>query len=116
MKGLGGGTKTKYLRNIIGKEGAELVCIQKTKLVVMTDARCFFLWVENNIGWLHNKGAEGVGSILTMWHKEAFNYESHIKGKVFMAVFGQHIKSKANIMMANVYAPCNGGEKKILWE
>jgi len=76
--------------------------------------KCYSLWGENNIGWLHNEGVEGAGSMLTMWHKEAFSYVNHMKGKGFIAVMGKHIKSKANIMVVNVYASCNVGKLSLL--
>ena len=72
IRGLGGGTKARYLRHIIGSEGAEFVCVQETKLKEISDGRCFSLWGDNNIGWLHNKGDDGNGSLLSLWHKEAF--------------------------------------------
>jgi len=116
IRGLGGETKMRYVRNLISKEGAKLVCIQETKTNSMLDAKYFLLWGDSNIGWLHNEGVDKVGSMLTMWHKEVFNYDNHITRKDFIVMFGQHIKSKRNISMVNVYAPCNMVENNILWE
>jgi len=50
IRGLGGSTKARYLRQIIANKGAAFVCLQETKLSVCTDARCFALWVDNNVG------------------------------------------------------------------
>jgi len=47
------------------------------------------LWGDNNVGWLHYGEDNGSGSLLSMWCKEAFCYESHVMGKGFIAVFGQ---------------------------
>jgi len=43
IRGLGEGTKRRHMRNIITKEGAEVVCIQetKTKTNSLSDATCF---------------------------------------------------------------------------
>ena len=46
---------------------------------------------NNNVVWIHNECACGAGSTLTMWHKDVFYYDSHLVGRGFIAVFGQHI-------------------------
>jgi len=76
--GLGGGTKTRYLRQIISKEGVGIICIQETKTIAMADARFFSMWGDSNIGWLHNDGVNGAGSLLTMWHKDVFSCSNHV--------------------------------------
>jgi len=74
------------------------------------------LWGDNNIGWLHFEGDNGSGSILSMWHKEAFSYDSHIMGKGFIVVFGNYSKTNIRCVVVNVYAACNLSDKRILWE
>ena len=44
IRGLGGGTKARYLRRCIATEEAEFVCLQETKTVEVTDVRCYALW------------------------------------------------------------------------
>jgi len=116
IRGLGGGTKARYLSWCIHSEGAEFVCIQETKVSQVTEARCFALWGDNSIGWIHNGGDNGNGSLLSMWHREVFNYESHAMGKGYIAVVGQHKKSGHKCCVVNVYAGCTLKEKKTLWE
>ena len=115
IRGVGGSTKTRYLRHIIAKEGAEFACIQETKLRTCTDVKCFSLWGDNNVGWVHYGGENGSGSLLTMWHKDAFTYESHEMGKGFIAVVGQHTKSNCRCVVVNVYSACLLREKIDLW-
>jgi len=38
IRGLGG-TKARHLKQIIGKERLEFLCLQETKIVVLSDAR-----------------------------------------------------------------------------
>jgi len=80
IRGMGGGTKARYLRNVIAHEYAEVVCLQETKSVVFSDARCFSIWGNNDVGWIHNEGLSGAGSLLVMWHKQMFQCESHVMG------------------------------------
>jgi len=116
VRGLGGGVKAKYLRNIIAKEGAEFVCLQETKLTKFSDNRCFSIWGDNKVGWVHNEGVNGAGSTLSMWHKEAFTYVSHTMGRGFIAIVGHHIKSNCSCVITNVYGACNLTDKTVMWE
>ena len=90
--------QAKYLRNIIAKEGAELVCLQETKLREFSDRRCISLWGDNKVGWVHNEGVNGVGSTLSMWHKEAFTYVSHTIGRGYIAIVGHHKSRTAHVL------------------
>jgi len=91
------------------------VCIQETKAIQFSDARCYSLWGEKKVGRLHFEGDNGGGSILSMWHKDAFSYESHEMGKGFIVVYGKHIKTNRRCVVANIYAACSLREKKVLW-
>jgi len=115
IRGLGGGMKLRYMRKLIA-ESAVLVCIQEIKSTSITEAKCFDLWGDSNIGWIFNEEDVGVGSMLTMWHKETFTYINHQIGKGYIVIFGHHLKSKKIVLVINVYSPCNMSEKKSLGE
>ena len=116
IRGMRGTIKSRYLSHIIASEGADFVCLQETKSKVITEAKCFSLWGNNRVGWLHNVGENGCGSLLSMWNEDAFRYSSRVMGKGFIAVFGSHLKSNASCVLVNVYAACSLNDKKILWE
>jgi len=65
---------------------------------------------------MHNKGNNGSGSVLSMWNKEAFEYENHLMGRGFIIIFGHYIKSSFRCVVVNVYSPCTLNGKKSLWE
>ena len=103
------------MRQIIACEGAEFVCIQETEAKELSDTKCYSVWGDNKIGWLHYEGDNGSGSLLSMWYKEAFNYMSHLMGKGFIVVFGNYLKFNITCAVVNVYANCNLNDKKMLW-
>jgi len=115
-KRVGGGTKAMYLNHIIAREEADFVCLQETKAIQFSDVRCYSLWGDNKVGWLHYEGDNGGGSLLSMWHKDAFIYDSHVMGKGFIAISGQLVKANCRCVVVNVYAACSLREKKVLWE
>jgi len=104
------------VKHIVAKEDAKFVCLQETKTTSISDYRCYSLWGDNNVGWLHNEGDNGAGSMLSMWHKGKFIYHSHIMGNGFIAIVGQHVKSNFMCFVVNVYATCNYRDKVALWE
>jgi len=53
IRGLGGSIKSRCLNQIIAREGVEFVCLQETKTTQISDARCFALWGNNKVGWVH---------------------------------------------------------------
>jgi len=108
IRGLGGGVKARYLRR--------LLCLQETKTSSFTDARCYSLWGDSNIGWVLNEGINGAGSIVTMWHKEVFSYANHVVGPSFIAIMGYHLKVNCQCVVVNVYAACNLKDKIVLWD
>ena len=54
--------------------------------------------------------------MLVMWHKQAFQYESHVVGIGFIVILGLHTKSNLRCAVVNVYATCNMSDKESLWE
>jgi len=90
-----------------------ILCVRKKQ---KPNAICFSLWGDNIVGWIHNKGDDGSGSLLSLWHKEVFSYEYHLMGKGFIIVYGQHLKSSSRCVVVNVYSPCALSGKKTLWE
>ncbi|XP_068486341.1 uncharacterized protein [Phaseolus vulgaris] len=116
IRGLGGGTKARYLSHTVLKEGAEILCLQETKTTSFSDARCFILWGSCNIGWVHHEGINGAGSMITMWNKQAFEYGNHVVGTGFIAIEGYHLQAKRHCVVVNVYAACNIQDKIHLWE
>jgi len=116
IRGVGGSIKSRYLRHIIACEGAKFVCLQETKSKVITEAKCFSLWGNNKVGWLHYEGVNGSESLLSMWHEDSFSYDSHVMGKGFIAIFSNHHKSNLRCVVVNVYAACTLRDKKILRE
>jgi len=39
-----------------------------------------------------------------MWHKDAFCYDRHMMGRGYIVIFGQHILTKLNCVVINIYA------------
>jgi len=93
-----------------------MICIQETKLNTLSNQKCYRLWGDNNIDWMHKEAEGGAGGILTMWHKNIFVYERHIISKGFLAIIGQHKEKNVPIIVVNVYSSCHLKEKLGMWD
>jgi len=60
IRGLGNAIKWRYIKDLRIKEGAGMICIQETKLNELNKERCYKLWEDNNIEWIHNEAVEGA--------------------------------------------------------
>jgi len=63
VRGLGGNVKRKYLRDLISKEQANMVCLQKTKCFVLSKESCYLLWGSNELDWVENGANNIAGGI-----------------------------------------------------
>ena len=52
MKGLGGGVKGKFVRQVIQQQEVLLLCIQKTKKGSIDKSLCFAMWGNSNMDWV----------------------------------------------------------------
>jgi len=120
IRGLGGDIKRKYIRELLHKEKAGVLCVQKTKLVRLDDALCYNLWDSNDISWVHRGVAREGGGILTMWDNKVFKCESSVEGKGFVLVMGDYCcagsGSVVKVLIMNIYAPCSIKDKVLLWK
>ena len=98
-----GGESTVFEPYCVKRRVLNFFVCRKRKTPSFRDARCYSLWGDSNIGWVLNEGTNGAGSIVTMWHKEAFSYGTHIVGTGFIAIVGYHLKTKRQCVVVNVY-------------
>jgi len=116
IRGLGNATKWRYINELNRKEGAGMICIQETKMKNINKEKCFKLWDDNNVEWLHKEAMEGAGGILTVWHKNVFVCERNIVGKGFMVLIGRNKEKDIPIVVVNVYLACTLKDKCNMWE
>ena len=120
IRGLGRDIKRKYIRELIRKEKAGVLCVQETKLVKLDDAMCYNLWESNDISWVHKGVDKEGGGILTMWDNKLFKCESSVKGKGFVLVMGDYCCGESGVvvkvLILNIYAPCSIKDKVLLWK
>jgi endonuclease/exonuclease/phosphatase family metal-dependent hydrolase len=67
VKGLNERDKRLQVRNLLKFWGADVVCLQETKLYLITRAIVRSLWGIHHIDWLYLGSIGASGGILIMW-------------------------------------------------
>lgn len=42
-----------HKKTLVAKEEIDIICIQETKMTNITKEKCYTLWGNNNIDWVH---------------------------------------------------------------
>ncbi|KAL8535903.1 hypothetical protein ACS0TY_011522 [Phlomoides rotata] len=101
---------------MITQNGIDMYCIQESKLEEINDSLGRELWFDKEFDWAWREVEGRAGVIISIWNKRVFTKISswHIKG--MLVVNGYWNEDNAKMMIINVYAPCNVGEKGLLWD
>ncbi|KAH1256446.1 hypothetical protein GmHk_03G006601 [Glycine max] len=95
VKGLGGGVKGKFVRQVIQQQEVLLLCIQKTKKESIDKSLCFAMWGNSNMDWV-------------------FQVHRHFVGNRFILLEGTWLEN--GVIVANAYLLCKLRNKKKLWD
>ncbi|KAL8465985.1 hypothetical protein ACS0TY_035193 [Phlomoides rotata] len=108
--------KRKLVKDLIANTKADFVCIQETKLDIITTTVCESLWVDKNFDWVYSGFTGSAGGLLCIWDKRKFVRDDCCSDEGFLSVSGFWESSKDFLRIVNIYAPCDFGKKMVLWE
>jgi exonuclease III len=116
VRGLGGLAKKKGVQNLIVKHKPIAVCIQESKMEHVTLADCERLWGSNDCGFAFKPAAGRSGGLITIWDSHVLSVSNMYEGSHFLSVEGLWGKGKLEVLVINIYAPCEANKKKDLWD
>jgi len=117
IRGLGGNIKRNYLRNLISKEQAYMMCIQETKSFELSKESVFLLYGSNEVDWVENGASNSVGGIITVWRKNCFQMSRFFNGMIFSIIEGLwKVGMGVPVTIGNVYCFGSLREKMLIWE
>src|ERR1044072_299493 len=105
VRGLGNKVKWRKIRDIIAKEGVDMMCIQETKMKLIDRKICNAVWGDSNVEWRFIPAINNGGGLLCLWHDSAFKLENCFCGYNFVALQG--VWEGKECVVISVYAPCN---------
>ena len=73
VRGLNEQDKRLRVRNLIGKWGPDVVCLQETKMGLINRAVIRSLWGGQHVDWSVLGSCEAFGGVLVMWDTRVVN-------------------------------------------
>lgn len=115
VREMGGKIKQKYIKKLIIEEDIHILCLQETKKQDVTNEVCCSLWGYNDCDWRMVPAINMASGLLTTWRKDKFDLVNQFEGLGFLGIVGTWKDNGEQIVVVNVYAPCQSMLKQELW-
>jgi len=116
VRGLGGHEKRKEVRSLVKDKNPLILCLQETKLQLCDDRVCASLWDRHSAAFSFRPSQGASGGLLTIRDVSEVEVWSTCSFDHVLSIHGRFIKSNEEFHLFNVYAPCEGGARQLLWE
>jgi exonuclease III len=113
-RGLGGGEKRVEIRRLVQEKSPYMVCIQETKLSTVDDFLIKSIWGDDSGGYSYQSSVGASGGLVTMWDKSLIDVRSSMSFDHVLVIIGKVILTGEDIVVINVYAPCDNVVRKVL--
>ncbi|MCH85435.1 cytochrome P450, partial [Trifolium medium] len=110
-----GRIKKKKIKEFISSNHLDFIAIQESKLELMSDYLCHFLWGNSFCDWSFTPAIANSGGILSIWCGSRGKALCSFSGSGFVGVCLDWGVSKIRCFMVNVYSKCSLAEKKAMW-
>lgn len=116
VRGLGGGEKRVEMRRLVQEKISMVLCIQESKLSVVSNGLIKMVWGDALCGYLFQPSAGASGGPITVWDVSRVDVSSSMSFGHVLVIKGKVISTSEEFVIVNVYAPCDLDAKKVLWE
>ncbi|XVF70829.1 hypothetical protein PTKIN_Ptkin11bG0193400 [Pterospermum kingtungense] len=107
--------KRSALKKLWLRKKLDMIFVQETKVNDFSDWMSRWVWGNEAIS-VEAVGSDGAaGGLLCCWRKDFFSMQSKYTGQRFIMVIGVIKESNFRCGFANVYAPNEDEERKVLW-
>lgn len=115
IRGFGGPTKVKKLRDLLSKEAIEFLAIQETLIKGDASFVISLFWKHSQWSFCQLPSSGRSGGLLCVWNTSIFTAENIISGSGYLGVEGFWHGCSNKILLCNIYGPQDTLEKKALW-
>lgn len=116
IRGLGGRVKKKEVKELVRNQKPDMLCLQETKTEGIDRRLCSMLWEGDDFEWVSKDDVGRSGGLLVIWKRECFELETVFYENNYVGLEGWWGRDRVRVTLVNVYAPCDLGRKKRLWE
>lgn len=116
IRGFGGDSKVRLLRELIQKEEIDFLAIQESLVTGDASGLVKLLWNHPDYCFSFVPSVGKSGGLICMWRKEIFEATDSFAGAGYLAVVGKWKGYSETITFINVYAPQDKVSKRTLWD
>lgn len=115
VRGLGGYEKRKDVRALVRDKQPLILCLQETKLQMCDVNVCSSVWDRQSAEFSFRPSQGASRGLLTVWDASEVEVWSSGYFDHVLSIHGRFISSDEEFHLFNVYAPCDGGARQMLW-
>jgi exonuclease III len=104
------------VRNLLRQWEVDIVCLQETKLELITRKDVSSLWGCRYADWCYVATVEATGGILLMWDKRVVTKLDMEVGDCVVACSFKNVMDDFEWAFAGVYGPNGDLDKRRLWD
>ncbi|KAL8553215.1 hypothetical protein ACS0TY_001749 [Phlomoides rotata] len=108
--------KRNEIRKMIQHNGIEMCCLQETKMEKYENWIGRDIWGDRNFDWAYCEAEGRSGGLISIWNSNVFSKSCSWHTKGLLVVKGIWLEDSSDLLLLNVYAPCNSTEKAQLWD
>jgi hypothetical protein len=116
VRGLNEGRKRLKIRNLLSKWKVDIVCLQETKLKLVSNKLVQSLWRCPYKEWCHVDSIGASGGILLMWDRRVVTKIDICLGSYVAACSFRNVEDGLMWAFAGVYGPNSLCFRRFLWE
>jgi len=115
VRGLGGGEKRVEVQRLVQEKCPFVLCIQESKLSYVDDFMVQSIWGDAPYGFSYQPSVGASGGLITVWNSSRIDVWSTSSFAHTLVIYGRVILTGEDIIIINVYAPCDYAGKPELW-
>jgi hypothetical protein len=108
--------KRMKIRRLLREWKAGIVCLQETKMEVISREVVRSVWGCIHVDWVYLGSRWALGGILLMWDRRVVKKVEECVGRYVVACAFQSVTTNFDWEFAGVYKPNDDGERRGLWD
>jgi hypothetical protein len=116
VRGLNEGKKRLRVKRLLSQWKVDIVCLQETKLELITPGLVQSLWSCPYVEWSHVASVGASGGILLMWDRRVVTKVEVCQGNFVVACSFRNTDDGLEWAFAGVYGPNRNSLRRLLWE
>ena len=116
VRGLNDGAKRTRICNLLHHWKADVVCLQETKLMTVTQGLVRSLWRCKYVDWISLDSIRASSGIILMWHRRVVDCVDEAIGCSSISCRFREVASGLEWVFSGAYGPNRAVERRLMWE